>query len=201
MCEITLKGLNFKRCRLWLDRAKDSYKKKDPIDAFICSWIAFNHYFSTYCARDEVQEALYTHAGKKKGAYISDYRQLLFVCDQEDFRNCFNLFRKQRMSLFRRRILLPDKMETMKDSSATENKFSFARPSAKMTITTLNTIRTNLFHGHKDSDDERDLSLCHWAASILILFLDFLIGNTKGEVLDASEGMAPSRTVEPQQDL
>jgi len=198
MCEITLKGLNFKRCRLWLERAKDRYKKKDPIDAFICSWIAFNHYFSTYCARDEVQDALYTHAGKQKGAYISDYKQLLFLCDQDDFRNCFNLFRKQRMSLFRRRILLPHKMETIKGSSATENKLSFARPSATMTITTMNTIRTNLFHGHKDSDDERDLSLCHWAASILILFLDFLLSNTRGETFSGDDPKPEVAPLKPQ---
>ncbi len=48
-------------------------------------------------------------------------------------------------------------------------------------------IRTNLFHGHKDPEDERDLSLCRWAAGILIPFMDFLLSNTTGETFNAYE--------------
>jgi hypothetical protein len=198
MYEITLKGLKFKRVRLWLERAKDR-QKEDPIDALICAWIGFNHYYSTYCARDEVQDALYQHANKPKGTYLSDFKQINFLCDQEDFKHWFQVLRRNDADLFKQVISLPiDKMETIRRFPISRKvPGSFVKATAKMTMIPLYEIRTNLFHGHKDPEDERDLSVCTWAASILIPLLDLLLSNTTGETLntyDLEPEASPLRT-------
>ncbi len=199
MCQIELKGLHFKRFRLWLQRAKER-QGKDSIDAFICAWIAFNHYYSTYCGRDEETDALYAHATLAKGKYVSDFNQLLFLCDQSDFKACYYAFRKDRGDLFKQAILLPvDKMETIRKSPTSRKRLtSLETAPPKRIIMTLSDIRTNLFHGYKDPDDERDMSLCHWAASILIPFLEFLDSNTTGEVKNVYERESPAVPLGPQ---
>jgi hypothetical protein len=200
-CEIELKGLHFKRFRLWLKRAKD-LQPDDPMDAFISAWIAFNHYYSTYCARDEVREALYAHAKVRWGTHFPDHKQLLFLCDQEDFKKCYRVFKKENSDLFKQEILFPiDKAESLwKFSNSWKEPTSFLSAGPRKTILALYDIRSNLFHGHKDPEDERDLALCRWGASMLIALLEFLASNTTGEVLDAAEGMSPHRTAEPQPD-
>lgn len=181
-CQIRLKELNFKRFRLWLNRAKVRHKD-DPIDALICAWIAFNHYYSTYCAREEVLDAFYEHARKKKGSYLSDFNQIKFLCDQRDFKYWFQVLKRNKPDLFKQVIYWPfDQMETIGRFSITQKVLrSFVGANSRAVIIPLYAIRTNLFHGHKDPEDDRDVSVCKWAVSILIPLLDLLLSNTLGE--------------------
>ena len=187
MCQIRLENLNFERTINWLTRAKD-WQKDDPVDAFICAWIAFSHWYGTYCARKEVKANLYQHAGIPPEKYISDFRQLLFLCDQPDFRECFREFKNQNESLLRQVILFPvDRMERIRPGEKTKKREeSFMEANAKKMILTFSTIRINLFHGYKDPfGNDRDKELCAFAASIMVPFVEFLLKNTEGKVENA----------------
>lgn len=180
---ITLKGLHYTRSWNWLGKAAN-YRKEDPISAFICVWISFNHYYSTFALEYEAKFKAWSdkHSGKR-----GDKVELLFLIQSPDFTGFFEDYKKRCPQHFDVLIKLP--VINMRNDAPVPKNITKAHRLSDLTnedlFTVIYQIRNNLFHGSKDPDKEaRDFTLCSMAAEFMIPLVVALLDSTYGEVLN-----------------
>jgi len=182
---ITLKGLDFTRCRNWLKKA-DDWSKQDSISSFVFAWISFNHYYSTFAFENIKRFRKWSgqHYDGKQG----DKAELLFLVHSREFTEFFADYKQRYPQRLDLSIELPV-VDMLRGSDVPKN----VRGAHKLSDLTnedlfmvIYQIRNNLFHGRKDpAKGRRDLTLCNTAAKFMVPLVAALLSRTYGEVRNA----------------
>ncbi len=161
-----LEGLEFKRMRGWLSKAREN-EDKDAAYAFICAWIGFNYYYGTYSRFHGIHQDL------ERAKWQS------LVQKHKGFRRIYSEFLKDNPTIFNQKLLKPIPGSTS-DASRWGQWLVFRELPREEIFEQLYVIRNNLFHGLKYPDEnERDRELCSIGANFLISFLERLVQETE----------------------
>lgn len=160
----------------WLEKAKN-LETIDPSSSFICTWISFNHYYSTFAQENKVSFKNWSrvHYGGKKG----DKAELFYLVNHTIFNNFFSIFKKSNSGLFSKIVIELPIIDTMYNKNTPEGltgRHKLSEINNDDIFSIIYQIRNNLFHGRKDpSKRERDITLCKEMSNFMIPFLSSLI--------------------------
>ena len=178
----------------WGQEAQNHWDNEQPIQAFICAWIAFNYYYAlfwTNLRRQLGREGkrirfpyLFGHGYHKDIAgYVQDQVPIATFINRGSHNPAFDSFWKSFVAL--KADSLVHRIELPITHLATDESVPDSKPREVRLIDleieplfrVLVTIRNNLFHGGKRFTGRRDVEVCRCAAEFMVPFVTELIEN------------------------
>lgn len=170
----------------WVGQAR-VFSGGDPAYQYICAWIAFNCYYASVTMANIrwISSSYSKHVTINRHArtHIPEWVQLDFLKKKSPFGRMVEEVKNRNSTLFKEtRLEIP--VQNLLTQEWIPSESSRDTPIMEMghedLLDVLYVIRNNLFHGGKERRmGSRDMNLCRQAATFLVPFDEFALGELR----------------------
>ncbi len=180
--EIQIEGDIRSKIEWWLAESELLRGRNESLQAYVCSWIAFNCYYARYGFENAA--AVLKRNDLSRLNQITDADYLEWLASRQAFKSVVEDFGSSEVQSSTESIELPiinllTKSRVPLDMAGDTRLITLAtEKNYKKLLRILGTIRNNLFHGGKELVNERDERICDNSARFMQRFIRFLVAKT-----------------------
>jgi hypothetical protein len=166
----------------WLAESELHRERNESLQAYVCSWIAFNCYYARFGFENSA--AVLKRNDLSRLNQITDADYLEWLASRQAFKKVVEDFGSSEAQSSTESIELPiisllTKSRVPLDMAGDTRLITLAtEKNYKKLLRILGTIRNNVFHGGRELDNERDQRICDNAARFMEKFVGFIKNET-----------------------